>query len=113
MGHPLVQTHPGAASPAPLTLRVTGDRADFDGVVVTQAASDGLLSVSDLTFSNSQATALVPGFGNLTDEVWVIVWLASSVGDCDYTSCGPSYPTGTMISKRLASPHRRRSTPGT
>ncbi|MEC7508132.1 MAG: PKD domain-containing protein, partial [Candidatus Thermoplasmatota archaeon] len=87
---------PGAASPAPLTLRVTGDRADFDGVVVTQAASDGLLSVSDLTFSNSQATALVPGFGNLTDEVWVIVWLASSVGDCDYTSCGPSYPTGTI-----------------
>ena len=64
--------------------------------MVTQAASDGLLSVSDLTFSNSQATALVPGFGNLTDEVWVIVWLASSVGDCDYTSCGPSYPTGTI-----------------
>ena len=22
--------------------------------------------------------------------------LASSVGDCDYTSCGPSYPTGTI-----------------
>ena len=87
---------PGSASPAPLTLRVTGDRADFDGVVVTQAASDGLLTVSDLTFSNSQATALVPGFGNLTDEVWVIVWLASSIGDCDYTSCGPSYPTGTI-----------------
>ncbi|DAC08127.1 MAG TPA: PKD domain-containing protein, partial [Candidatus Poseidoniales archaeon] len=66
------------------------------GVVVPQAASDGLLTVSDLTFSNSQATALVPGFGNLTDEVWVIVWLASSTGDCDYTSCGPSYPTGTI-----------------
>ena len=96
MGHPFVQTHPGRCLTCTLTLRVTGDRADFDGVVVTQAASDGLLSVSDLTFSNSQATALVPGFGNLTDEVWVIVWLASSTGDCDYTSCGPSYPTGTI-----------------
>ena len=87
---------PGGSSPAPLTLRVTGDRPDFDGVIVTQAASDGLLSVTDLTFSSSVATGLVPGFGNLTDEVWVIVWLASSTADCDYTSCGPSYPTGTI-----------------
>ena len=97
---------PGAASPAPLTLRVTGDRADFDGVVVTRAASDGLLTVTDLNFASSVATGLVPGFGNLTDEVWVIVWLASSAADCDYTSCGPSYPTGTidLEAARITSP---------
>ena len=47
-----------------------------------------------------------PGFGNLTDEVWVITWYASTVADCDYTSCGPSYPEGTVDieAARITSP---------
>ena len=100
------QFTPGSASPAPLTLRVTADKNQFDGVVVTKATSDGLWSVSDLDFVNNVATGLVPGFGNLTDEVWVITWYASTVADCDYTSCGPSDPTGVVDieAARITSP---------
>ena len=87
---------PGAASPAPLTMRLTADVSQFDGVVVSQAAADGLWSVTDLDFQNNVATALIPGFGNLTNEVWAITWYASTVADCDYTSCGSSYPQGTV-----------------
>ena len=61
---------PGGASPAPLTMRLTTDVAGFDGVLVTKSMTDGLYSVTDLTFQGTTATALVPGFGNLTDEVW-------------------------------------------
>ena len=49
---------------------------------------------------------MVPGFGNLTDEVWVITWYASTIADCDYTSCGPAYPEGTVDieAARITSP---------
>ena len=81
---------PGGASPAPLTLRLTADVSQFNGVVVSKATSDGLWSVTDLNFNNRVATGLIPGFGNLTDEVWVITWYESTIADCDYTSCGPA-----------------------
>ena len=87
---------PGGAAPAPLTMRLTADVSQFDGVVVTKSTADGLWTASDLNFQNNVATALVPGFGNLTDEVWAITWYASTVADCDYTSCGSSYPQGTV-----------------
>ena len=97
---------PGAASPAPLTLRVTADKSQFDGVIVSRATTDGLYSVTDLNFVNNIATGLVPGFGNVTDEVWVITWYGSTIADCDYTSCGPSYPTGVVSieAARITSP---------
>jgi len=100
------QFTPGASSPAPLTMRLTADVSQFDGVVVSKATADGLWSVTDLDFQNNVATALIPGFGNLTDEVWAITWYASSVADCDYTSCGPSYPQGTVDieAARITSP---------
>ena len=87
---------PGASSPAPLTIRLTADVSQFDGVVVSKSMVDGLLSVTDLDFQNNIATALIPGFGNLTDEVWAITWYGSTIADCDYTSCGSSYPQGTV-----------------
>ena len=68
---------PGSSSPAPLTIRLTADVSQFDGVIVSKSMVDGLLSVTDLTFQNNVATALVPGFGNLTDEVWAITWYAT------------------------------------
>ena len=47
-------------------------------------------------------TGLVHGFGNTTDEVWVIAWYESQVTDCDYNfaSCGittGSYPTTDIV----------------
>lgn len=97
---------PGASSPAPLTMRLTADVSQFDGVVVSRATADGLWTATDLNFQNNVATALVPGFGNLTDEVWAITWYASTIADCDYTSCGPSYPQGTVDieAARITSP---------
>ncbi len=97
---------PGSASPAPLTLRVTSDVSNFDGVLVYKSTADGLWSTQDLDFNNNVATGLIQGFGNLTDEVYAIVWYASTVADCDYTSCGPSYPQGTIDieAARITSP---------
>ena len=97
---------PGSSSPAPLTIRLTSDVSQFDGVIVSKSTVDGLLTVTDLDFQSNVATALVPGFGNLTDEVWAITWYASTVADCDYTSCGPSYPQGTVDieAARITSP---------
>jgi len=80
----------------PLTMRFTSDQNGFDGRLVTRSAVDGLYSVSKLDFNNKVATGLVPGFGNLSDEVYAIVWYGSNIADCDYTSCGPSYPTGVL-----------------
>ncbi len=97
---------PGTSSPAPLTMRLTADVSQFDGVVVSKATADGLWTATDLDFQNNVATALIPGFGNLTDEVWAITWYASTVADCDYTSCGPSYPQCTVDieAARITSP---------
>jgi len=97
---------PGISSPAPLTMRLTADVSQFDGVVVSRATADGLWTATDLNFQNNVATALIPGFGNLTDEVWAITWYASTIADCDYTSCGPSYPQGTVDieAARITSP---------
>ena len=97
---------PGSASPAPLTLRVTSDVSNFDGVLVYKSTADGLWSTQDLDFNNNVATGLIQGFGNLTDEVYAIVWYASAIADCDYTSCGPSYPQGTIDieAARITSP---------
>ena len=85
---------PGASSPAPLTIRLTADVSQFNGVIVTKSMVDGLISVTDLDFQSNVATALVPGFGNLTDEVWAITWYESTVADSDATDW--SYPQGTV-----------------
>ena len=69
---------PGASSPAPLTMRLTADVSQFDGVVVSQSNGGWLWTATDLNFQNNVATALIPGFGNLTDEVWAITWYAST-----------------------------------
>ena len=97
---------PGSASPAPLTMRFTGDAPGMDGVIMSRATSDGTYTRSDINFNGAVGTSLVPGFGNLTDEIWAITWYGSTLGDCDYTSCGGSYPQGTIDveAARITSP---------
>jgi len=85
-----------SGAPNPLTMRFTSDQSGFDGRIVSHSPSDGLYSVSKLEFNNKVATGLVPGFGDTTDEVYAIIWYGSSIADCDYTSCGPSYPTAVL-----------------
>ena len=97
---------PGSAAPAPLTMRFTGDVPGMDGVIMSRAAADGIYTRSDINFNGAVGTALVPGFGNITDEIWAITWYASTQGDCDYTSCGSSYPQGIIDveAARITSP---------
>ncbi|MDP6869223.1 MAG: PKD domain-containing protein [Candidatus Poseidoniaceae archaeon] len=97
---------PGGAAPAPLTMRFTGDQVGMDGVIMSRASTDGTYTRSDINFNGAVGTALVPGFGNVTDEIWAITWFASNKGDCDYTSCGSSYPQGIIDveAARITSP---------
>ncbi len=97
---------PGSAAPAPLTMRFTGDVAGIDGVIMSRAAADGIYTRTDISFNGAVGTALVPGFGNLTDEIWAVTWFASNQGDCDYTSCGSSYPEAVIDveAARITSP---------
>ncbi len=97
---------PGSASPAPLTMRFTGDVPGMDGVIMSRASADGIYTRSDINFNGAVGTALVPGFGNLTDEIWAITWYAANKGDCDYTSCGGSYPQAVIDveAARITSP---------
>ena len=97
---------PGSSSSAPLTMRFTGDVPGMDGVIMSRAASDGTYTRSEINFNGAVGTALVPGFGGATDEIWAITWFGSNQGDCDYTSCGSSYPQGTIDveAARITSP---------
>ena len=97
---------PGSASPAPLTMRFTGDVPGMDGVIMSRASADGIYTRTDINFNGAVGTALVPGFGNITDEIWAITWYAANQGDCDYTSCGSSYPQGLIDveAARITSP---------
>ena len=87
-------------------MRFTGDVPGMDGVIMSRAAADGIYTRSDINFNGAVGTALVPGFGNITDEIWAITWYASAQGDCDYTSCGSSYPQGVIDveAARITSP---------
>jgi PKD repeat protein len=87
-------------------MRFTGDVPGMDGVIMSRAAADGIYTRSDINFNGAVGTALVPGFGNLTDEIWAITWYAANKGDCDYTSCGGSYPQAVIDveAARITSP---------
>ena len=97
---------PGSAAPAPLTMRFTGDVPGMDGVIMSRASADGTYTRTDINFNGAVGTALVPGFGNVTDEIWAITWFGSNQGDCDYTSCGSSYPQAVLDveAARITSP---------
>ena len=87
---------PGSASAAPLTMRFTREFAGFAGRILSQDASSGAWAVQDVAFRGAVGTALIPGFGDTVDRVIALTWYESSPADCDYTSCGATYPTGTI-----------------
>lgn len=105
-GIQVFKLEPGSSPPAPLTIRLTADAPGMEGRLVSRSSADGQYTVEKLQFNNMVSTAMVPGFGNITDEVHAIVWYGSSIGDCDYTSCGPAYPTAQLDieAARITSP---------
>ena len=90
-------------SGAPLNLMVSPTQFGFEGVVMSKESATGTWSMSKLRIdpSSGAGTGLVYGFGNITDEVWLITWYESLVDDCDYNfaSCGittGSYPEAAI-----------------
>ncbi len=85
---------------APLNLMVQPTQFGVTGSILAKDASTGTWSMTSLRIDSQSGagTGLVHGFGNTTDEVWVIAWYESQVSDCDYNfaSCGittGSYPS--------------------
>jgi len=89
---------------APLNLMVQPTQFGVAGTVMAKDSSTGTWSMSRLRIDSATGagTGLVHGFGNTTDEVWVIAWYESQVTDCDYNfaSCGittGSYPATDIV----------------
>ena len=90
-------------SGAPLNLMVSPTQFGFEGIIMSKEAATGTWSMDRLRIdpSSGAGTGLVYGFGNITDEVWLITWYESIVDDCDYNyvSCGittGSYPEAAI-----------------
>jgi len=88
---------------APLNLMVQPTQFGVAGVVMAKDAATSTWSMSRLRIDTQTGagTGLVHGFGNETNEVWLIAWYESQVNDCDYNfaSCGittGSYPTTSI-----------------
>ena len=88
----------------PLSILVQPDRFGFEGAVLSKEDSTGTWSMDRLRIDSEdgRGTGLVNGFGNLTSEVWLLVWYNSLVDDCDFdfANCGVlsggNYPTGSF-----------------
>ena len=88
-----------------LNLRLTSELANFDGVLA-KIDNNGIITTAPLNFlpgpdddgdgvsDYGQATGLVQGFGNGTEEVYAITWFESTPSDCNYDDCFSSLPSG-------------------
>ena len=90
-------------SGAPLNLMVSPTQFGFEGIIMSKESATGTWSMDRLRIdpSTGAGTGLVYGFGNVSDEVWLITWYESIVDDCDYNyaSCGittGSYPEAAI-----------------
>ena len=82
---------------APLNIMIQPTELGFAATTLTRNAAAGTWSMDRLRFDpmTGIGTALIPSFGNVTDDVYLIVWYESSVDDCDYTSPNCNFPGGT------------------
>ena len=90
-------------SGAPLNMMISPTQFGFEGIIMSKESSTGTWSMNELRIdpASGAGTGLVYGFGNETDEVWLITWYESLVDDCDYNfaSCGittGSYPEAAI-----------------
>jgi PKD repeat protein len=80
---------------APLNVMVQASEVNFGGRLLYKDVASGTWVAEKLVFNGGMATGLVPGFGNISDEAYVIVWYESMVDDCDYTYPNCGFPGGT------------------
>ena len=98
----------------PLSIMVQPDRFGFEGAVLSKEEGSGTWTMENLRIdaNDGRGTGLVPGFGNTTSEVLLLVWFNSLVDDCDFdfANCGVlsggSYPSGsfTVSASQVTSP---------
>ncbi|MBC8437950.1 MAG: PKD domain-containing protein, partial [Euryarchaeota archaeon] len=89
---------------SPLNVMVQSSETGFAGRLTYQEIATGTWTSEPLEFNGGMATGLVPGFGNVSDDVYITTWYESGVDDCDYTmaNCGwpggggTTYPTATI-----------------
>ena len=86
----------------PLNLMVQPTLFGFKGVIMARDSVSGAWTMSGMRIDSGtgSVTGLVHGFGNTTNEVWLLTWYESMVTDCDYNylTCGlttGSYPTAS------------------
>ena len=80
-----------------LNLMVSPSEYGFDGTVVMRDSAAGTWSMERMRFDQQTGigTSVVPGFGNTTDEVYMITWYGSTVDDCDYAQPNCAFPSGS------------------
>ncbi len=89
---------------SPLNVMIQSSEVGFSGRLVYREIATGTWTSEPLIFNGGMATGLVTGFGNVSDDVYVITWYESLVDDCDYAmaNCGwpggggTTYPTATI-----------------
>jgi len=81
---------------APLNIMVQPSELGFAATIMARDATAGTWSMERLRFDSLTGigTALIPSFGNMTDDVYLIIWYESGVDDCDYTSPNCAFPGG-------------------
>ena len=81
---------------APLNIMVQPSELGFAATIMAHDAAAGTWSMERLRFDSLTGigTALIPSFGNVTDDVYLIIWYESGVDDCDYTSPNCAFPGG-------------------
>jgi len=82
---------------APLNIMIQPSELGFAATALSHDAAAGTWSMEQLRFDpmTGIGTALIPSFGNATDDVYLIVWYESAVDDCDYTSPNCNFAGGT------------------
>ncbi|MDP6899307.1 MAG: PKD domain-containing protein [Candidatus Thalassarchaeaceae archaeon] len=82
---------------APLNIMVQPTELGFEGALLKHDANAGTWSMERMRFDpiTGIGTGLIPSFGNITDDVYLLTWYESQVDDCDYTSPNCNFPGGT------------------
>ena len=80
---------------SPLNVMVQASEIGFAGRLVYRNIATGTWTSEPLIFNGGMATGLVTGFGNVSDEVYVLTWYESIVDDCDYAMANCGWPGGS------------------
>mgnify|MGYP001166837336 FL=1 len=79
---------------SPLNVMVQASEIEFAGRLVYREIATGTWTSVPLEFNGGMATGLVSGFGNVSDDVYVLTWYESLVDDCDYAQANCGWPGG-------------------